>query len=183
MADDKKTAKDEGEKKTKPLVRIGIVLGVLMLFVGLEVGIALFFVDKLKPVDKTMQALKEEQEMETQKQRQLTEMGTILEKPIEVMVNIAGTEGERYLKCGVQLEFDSKFENLAGQLEMRRPKIKNVIIDILSSRPIADMMTLEGKKSIRNSIVADVNAILPDEVDGMEVGKIRRCFFDEFIIQ
>ena len=44
-------------------------------------------------------------------------------------------------------------------------------------------MTVEGKKSIRDAIVADVNASLPTSVEGQEVGKVRRSFFDSFIIQ
>lgn len=175
--------KESKPSSQKKLLKWGIIGGILLLFLGIEIGVAVFFVNQLKPQDETLQSLQAEQEEGSRILQQQTEMGATLAAPIEVTVNIHGTNGERFLKCGVQLEFDPTYELLANELELRKPKIKNIIIDILSSRSLSDLMTVEGKKSIRDAIVADVNASLPTSVEGQEVGKVRRSFFDSFIIQ
>lgn len=170
-------------KKSGGIIKWAIIGVVLLLFIGIEIGLAVFFVNKLKPEDTTVKALEQEQEKDVQMAKQQTEMGATLEAPIEVTVNIDGTNGERFLKCGVQLEYDASYELLGAELAARKAKIKNIIIDILSSRSMADLMTVEGKKAIRDAIVADVNASLPNDKDGKELGKVRRSYFDSFIIQ
>lgn len=188
MADEEKKA-GEGEAPAAPaakshLIKWAVIGAVLLLFLGLEVGLAIFFVNKLKPEDETVKALQTEQAEEAKNSQMQTEMGATLASPIEVTVNIDGTNGERFLKCGVQLEFDPSFETLGAELETRRPKIKNIIIDILSSKPLSELMTVEGKKAIRDAIVSDVNASLPNtDAEGKEMGKVRRSYFDSFIIQ
>jgi len=188
MAEEENKAKAEGEaapapKSKKNLVKWAVIGGILLLFIGLEVGLAVFFVGKLKPEDTTVKALEQEQSNDAKQAEQQTEMGATLEAPIEVTVNIEGTNGERFLKCGVQLEYDPSFELLGAELASRKPKIKNIILDILSARPLSELMTIEGKKAIRDAIVSDVNASLPSEIEGKEVGKVRRSYFDSFIIQ
>ncbi|HSQ41137.1 MAG TPA: flagellar basal body-associated FliL family protein [Fibrobacteraceae bacterium] len=171
-----------------PMVK-WILMGVILLaFVGIEAGMAIFFVNKLKPHDNTLEAVEKAQEEQKEAQAKQTEMGLTLEKPIDVTVNIAETNGERFLKAAVQLEWSSSDAMLGEELQARLPKIKNIIIDILSSKPLADLMTVEGKKAIRESIVADINAVLPTEVaeksgDAKPLGRVERAFFVEFIVQ
>jgi flagellar protein FliL len=167
----------------KSLLKWGLIGVILLVFVGIEVGLAVFFVSKLKPEDTTVKALEDEQAKDAQAAEQQTEMGATLEAPIEVTVNIAGTNGERFLKCGVQLEYDASYELLGAELAARKAKIKNIVLDILSARPLSELMTVEGKKAIRDAIVSDVNASLPNEIQGKELGKVRRSYFDSFIIQ
>lgn len=183
MSEDKKPTPPVAEATPAKSKRFLILGGTLLFFLAAQTAVVWYFVQTLRPEDPAVVALRQQHEAEIEQKRQQTEMGTTLEAPIEVTVNIAGTEGERFLKAAVQLEFDPMYINLPVELNARLPKIRNIIIDILSSRPLAELMTVEGKMSIRNAIVADVNAILPDEVEGKEVGKIRRSFFDSFIIQ
>jgi flagellar protein FliL len=182
MADEKKAEKAE-EAKAGGMSRWIVIVVILIVFIGAEIGLALYFVNKLKPEDPAIKALKEEQELDRKKREQMTSMGSILEEPVAVTVNIAGTEGERFLKASVQLEWDPSYQNLPPVLMERMPKIKNTIIDVLSTRPMAELLTTEGKKKIRDAIVADVNRLIPDKVNDKEVGKIKNCFFNEFIIQ
>jgi len=164
------------------IVKWAIVGAILLLFVGIEVGIAAFFVSKLKEPDS---ADLKRQEMEAQKQAALklqTDMGSTLAAPIEITVNINGEEG-RYLKCGVQLEYDPADIQLGTELEARKARMKDIIIDIMSSKSLSDLMTNDGKKAIREQIVAEVNNILPEEVAGKPLGKVRRSYFDSFIMQ
>jgi len=172
-------ASSEGKSS---LVKWAIVAAILLLFVGIEVGIAVFFVGKLKEPDL---AEVQSQKMEAERQAALkmqTEMGATMAAPIEVTVNISGEEG-RYLKCGVQLEYDAADEQLGTELEARKARIKDIIIDIMSSKALSELMTNDGKKAIREEIVAAVNNTLPEEALGKPLGKVRRSYFDSFVMQ
>ena len=185
----KEEAKSEAPSGGKPFIK-WIIMGVILLvFLGVEAGMAVYFVKKLKPVDKTIEAVQNAQEKEKAAEEQRTEMGMTLEKPIDVTVNIAGTNGERFLKSSVQLEWSASDKMLLEELNIRLPKIKNIIIDILSSKPLAELMTVEGKKAIRDAIVSDINATLPEEAidkaggEPKPLGKVQRAFFVEFVVQ
>jgi flagellar FliL protein len=189
----KEETKSEGEASAaggKKAITKWIILGVILLaFLGIEAGMAVFFVNKLKPVDHSLEDVKKAQEEKKEAEAKQTEMGATLEKPIDVTVNIAETNGERFLKAAVQLEWKASDAMLGEELNGRLPKIKNIIIDILSSKPLAELMTVEGKKAIREAIVSDVNAVLPAEVEDekkgevVPLGKVERAFFVEFIVQ
>lgn len=176
-------AEGGGEEQKGGMGRWIVILVILLVFIGAEVGLAVFFVNKLTPEDPALKALKAEQDLDRKKREQMTSMGTTLEEPISVTVNIAGTQGERFLKAGVQLEYDAEYVLLGGAIAERLPKIKNIVIEVLSTRPLPELLTIEGKKKVRDAIVADINMILPQEIDGQEVGKIKQCFFNEFVIQ
>ncbi|MDR2582268.1 MAG: flagellar basal body-associated FliL family protein [Fibromonadaceae bacterium] len=184
MDDDKKTeetpvASSEGKSS---LIKWVMVFLILLLFIGIEVGIAVFFVGKLKEPDAAaisaeMAAKARQDSIEKQ-----TAMGATMAAPIEITVNIFCEEG-RYLKCGVQLEYDAADEQLSTELEARKARMKDIIIDIMSSKSLSDLMSNDGKKAIRDQIVSAVNNILPEEVGGKPLGKVRRSYFDSFVMQ
>ncbi|MDR2581072.1 MAG: flagellar basal body-associated FliL family protein [Fibromonadaceae bacterium] len=165
------------------LVKWAIVSAILLLFVGMQVGIAYVFVKKLKePTEEDAGKMQEAAEREATLRAQ-TEMGATLAAPIEVTVNISGEDG-RYLKCGVQLEYDPSFAQLGLELEARKVRIKDIIMDIMSSQPLSVLVTNDGRRAIREQIVVEVNSILPERgSDGRPLGRVRRSFFDSFIMQ
>jgi len=184
MEDEKKTEENEAADKAggsilhSSLFKWAIVGVILLLFIGIEIGIAVIFVNKLKePTEASQQP-----EKSSKDSIQKFEKGATLAAPIEVTVNISGEDG-RYLKCGVQLEYDENNSKLGLELDARKAHVKNAIIDIMSSRPLSQLVTNDGKREIRAQIVSDINAILPDTVDGKFLGKIRRSYFDSFMIQ
>jgi len=185
MDDDKKTeeapAAPSSDGKSS-LIKWVMVFLILLLFIGIEVGIAVFFVGKLKEPDAAaisaeMAAKARQDSIEKQ-----TAMGATMAAPIEITVNIFGEDG-RYLKCGVQLEYDGADEQLGTELEARKARMKDIIIDIMSSKSLSDLMSNDGKKAIRDQIVSAVNNILPEEVGGKPLGKVRRSYFDSFVMQ
>jgi len=183
----------EEEKKTEEtpvptaegkssIVKWAIVGAILLLFIGIEVGISVFFVGKLKEPD---MADIQRQTMEAERQNALkiqTAPGATLAAPIEMTINISGEDG-RYLKCGVQLEYDPADVQLGTELEARKARMKDIIIDIMSSKSLSDFMSSDGKKAIKEQIVTEINNILPEEVGGKPLGKVRRSYFDSFIMQ
>jgi len=185
MDDDKKTeeapAAPPSESKSS-IVKWAIVGAILLLFVGIEVGIAVFFVGKLKEPDAAAISAEVAAKARQDSINQQTAMGATMAAPIEITVNISGEDG-RYLKCGVQLEYDGTDEQLGTELEARKARIKDIIIDIMSSKVLSDLMSNDGKKAIREQIVAAVNNILPEDVGGKPLGKVRRSYFDSFVMQ
>ncbi len=179
MAEENQEATTAEEKKPSAIKRLLPILILAVVFLGLQVGIGLYIANAIKPEDPKLKALEEEKRLEEDARRKATEMGITLEKPIEVTVNIAGTQGERFVVCGVQFEWDGiGFPTLSAEIAARQAKIKDIIINILSTKPLDELQSREGKKNLTNAILSDVNMILPEEA-----GEIRSCFLDKFIIQ
>jgi len=186
MDDDKKAdaapaAPDEGANKKNSIIKWAIVGVILLLFIGMQVAMSIFFTSKLNPqpvnVEDT-EAKKQEEFLKAQK-----EAGVTLAAPIEVTVNISGEDG-RFVKCGVQLEYNPNFQKLGDELTARQARIKDIIIDILSSRTLSELMTNEGKQAVREQILTSVNDVLPENDDkGKPLGKVSRSYFDSFMIQ
>jgi flagellar FliL protein len=186
MDDEKKTeaapeVPDAGAAKKAAIIKWAIVGVILLLFIGMQVGMAIFFTSKLNPAPVNIQdeeAKRQEEFLKAQK-----EVGLTLAAPIEVTVNISGEDG-RFIKCGVQLEYAPSYIKLGDELEARKARIKNIVIDILSSRTLSELMSNEGKQAVREQIVTDINNILPEEDEkGKPLGKISRSYFDSFMIQ
>jgi flagellar FliL protein len=155
-----------------------IFVPLLVFFICITVGIAVFSVNKLKEPDL---ADVQKQNMEAERQAAL-KLQTEMAAPIEITVNIFGEKG-RYLKCGVQLEYAAEDIQLGTELEAHKARIKNIIVNIMSSKSLSDLMSNDGKKAIREQIVAAVNNILPTEAGGKPLGKVRRSYFDSFLLQ
>jgi len=185
MEDEKKTeataVPDAAAAKKASVIKWAIVGAILLLFLGIQVGMAVFFTSKLKPESE----MKDDGKSDEDKKREelkAKEMGATLAAPIDITVNISGEEG-RYVKCKVQLEYDPKDVKLGTELENRKARIKDIIIDIMSSRPLSELVTNDGKQIIKEQIVKDINDMLPETMDGKPLGKIRRSYFDEFLLQ
>jgi len=186
MEDDKKEAApevpDAGATRKKSIIKWAIVGVILLLFIGMQIGMSIFFTSKLNPPPavnlQDEEARKQEEFLKAQK-----EAGVTLAAPIEVTVNISGEDG-RFLKCGVQLEYNPTYLKLGEVLEARKVRMKDIVIDVLSSRSLSELMTNEGKQAVREQIVADINNILPETDDkGKPLGKVSRSYFDSFMIQ
>lgn len=171
------------DSKKSIIIKWAVISVILLLFIGIEVGMSVFFVEKLKEPE-AIDIEKQNEELEKENALKLqTSMGATLASPIEVTVNINGEDG-RYLKCGVQLEYDPSFETLGAELEVRRARIKDIIMEIMSEKPLSELMTNDGKRAIREQIVAEVNAILPKTTGkDTDFGKVTRSYFDSFIMQ
>ena len=178
MAEENENPEEEGKGGGGSKRLIGIVV-ILLVFIGAQVGIAMWAIKALTPEDPTLAKLQEEEQLKMEKKLEQTRMGVTLDAPIEVTVNIHGTNGTRYLKTSIQLEYDLEYQQTLGpELDRRKPKIKDIIINILTSKPLVELQTKKGKEDIRNAIKSDINMILPENI-----GSIRSCYFDEFVIQ
>ena len=177
-----------------------VIGGILVADLAIMAGLGFFIVSKLKGEDPAVKAQEEEAEHEKKKKEMMTKIGKVLPKPLAFTVNIAGQgQGEgHYLKCAIQLEWEGEEKEGGGEgegaamgvgkeIEKRMPKITDIIINILSAQTYADLLKPSGKQKIKESIVTEINAILPAP-EGKEKehggdGKLRNAFFTEFLVQ
>ena len=172
-------------------------------------GLGFFIVGKLKgnTVDPVAEAQKEQEEHEKHKKELLTKIGMVLPKPLPFTVNIGGQPEAHYLKCAIQLEWEGEeaadgggegkeggaaLDATGKEIQKRMPKITDIIINVLSSESYAELLKPSGKQKLKESIVTEINAIMPDPApdpkkkkDGKEApsGKLTNAFFTEFIVQ
>jgi flagellar basal body-associated protein FliL len=119
-----------------------------------------------------------------------TAMGeTTAQTPLDVVVNIAGTDGERFLKASVILEYSDREAKKAGGKEekasplgeaitQRMPKFKSFLIDELSKMTIDQLNAPDAREHIRKEFLKMANESLPSTL-----GEVRNVYFTEFIVQ
>lgn len=205
----------EGEKKAKKPFpkKIAIIAAVVIADLGIMAGLGMFIVGKLKrpaEVDPAIEAAKEHEKAEEDKKHELTKIGMVLPKPLPFTVNIPGTP-PHYLKCSIQFEWDGEehagggahgapaaLDHTGEEIMKRMPKITDIIINILSSQTYEELLRPSGKQKMKEAIVTEINAILPEPHIDPEAekkrkedphagpppsGKLRNAFFTEFIVQ
>jgi len=90
------------------------------------------------------------------------------------IVNIAEAGGDRYLKLVIQLEVSDK--GIVTELDQLKPRLRDTILDLLTSRSHKDLVDLSGKQRLREDIAGRVNNILSK-------GKVTKVYFTDFVIQ
>jgi flagellar basal body-associated protein FliL len=204
---DKKAAKKPFPKK------IIIIAGILVADLAIMAGLGFFIVGKLKgetvdPMAAAKHEKEEAEKAEKEKKQLMTKIGMVLPKPLPFTVNIGNGTASHYLKCAIQLEWDGVESHEGGgheggaapldatgnEIVKRMPKITDIIINILSSQTYEELLRPSGKQKMKEAIVTEINAILPEPVpdehakkaehEGPEpTGKLRNAFFTEFIVQ
>jgi flagellar FliL protein len=95
--------------------------------------------------------------------------------PLETFIaNLADEGGSRYLKATFQIEFVGT--SVPPELTPRLPKIRDLLLTLLSSKSFDDVRTPEGKQLLREEIIARVNQVL-------ERDAVKAVYFTEFIVQ
>ena len=184
MADEKENIqeekKDSGKKgEQKPegnkMIMMGIITGVIVI----NAIVAFVFIQLLKPpkpedVDAKMKADSLKQSVTVQ-----TTIGAISDPPLEAIVNIAGTEGMRFLKVVVVFEYnDKKDKKLGEELTLRDAKLKDLLIEQLSAMTLEELNEPDVRTQIRKEFMRTVNNTLPTKI-----GQISNVYIHEFIIQ
>jgi len=95
-----------------------------------------------------------------------------LENPI--IVNLAESKGQRYLKVAVQFEVSN--EPVMAELKNRHANILDLLIGILSSKTINDVENTVGRNRLRGEMIDKLNALLVS-------GRIINVYFTEFVVQ
>ncbi|MFO7985581.1 MAG: flagellar basal body-associated FliL family protein [Desulfatiglandaceae bacterium] len=95
--------------------------------------------------------------------------------PLEsFIVNLADPGGKRYLSTRIVLELNDK--DHIDALEKKVSQIRDRILMILPTKTFKDIQSVEGKNTLRNTLIEELNAILQE-------GEITNIYFQEFVVQ
>jgi flagellar FliL protein len=175
-ASDKENGESGGGKGGNKFLMIGILAGVVLV----NTIIAFALISATRPKDPEKETARAQADSLRAHSEKTTHMGaTTAEEPIEAVVNIAGTNNQRFLKAVIILEFDDiEFPKLGEELAKRNPKFKDILIDQLSRMTLAELSEPDAKEKIRKELLRRINATLPPKE-----GEVREVFFTEYIIQ
>jgi len=90
------------------------------------------------------------------------------------IVNISDGASDRYLKLVIQLEISDA--TVIPELDQIKPKLRDIILDLLTSKTYKELMDLPGKQRLREDIAGRVNNILIK-------GKVTKVYFTDFVVQ
>ena len=165
MADD-----DKPRKKGK--MKWVLMLLLLLLFGGGGAGVWYYFFSSLPGSQNASQQAGSGSPTQTVKTQPAENLQTAVLDPF--LVNLADPLGKRYIKVTFEVEIiDPK---VAEELVKQKPKIRDSIITLLSSKTYADLAPPESKLELKNEIVSRLNQILGGP-------KVKRVFFTEMVIQ
>lgn len=90
------------------------------------------------------------------------------------VVNLADPKGKRYLKVKIELELEAATS--VEKATKVAPKLRDMVIMMLTSLSFEEVMTPEGKIGIRDELLERFNQIMrPD--------RIKNIYFTEFVVQ
>ena len=90
------------------------------------------------------------------------------------LVNLADQGRPRFLKVVIQLELDA--DPVSAELDALKPKVRDALLTLLSSKGSADLVTVADKERLRNEILHRLNAFL-------SAGRVVEVYFTEFVVQ
>lgn len=169
MADEEKKAAKTGEAEVTPEVKksslftpknIGIMIGLLIVL-----GTLVFF---------GLKTMIKDNKPEEKKESDKPQIGMIFEFSPALIVNIAGTQGTRYLKVIVSVEYDEV--KLQDELTSRKPQFLDILNSIFSSKQINQISNTENREDLKREIRDKFNSVLIN-------GQIKNIFFSDFVIQ
>lgn len=107
------------------------------------------------------------------KDEQNIEIGPLYNTP-EFTVNIANSNGRRFLMTQFSLEVDKK--KVLKELDKKLPIIQDKAIIVLSVQTVEDLNSIDGKEKIKQLLIDNFNNILTE-------GKVINIFFNKFVYQ
>ncbi len=164
MADEEK-AETGTEPKQKSKMMLFIILGVVLLLAGGGGFFAFTTLMAPPPADESVADPVEQEEFEV--------VGEMISFK-EFVVNLSDPKGKRYLKCEISIEVESL--EAVERVSKIKPKMRDIVIMLLTSLAFEEVMTPEGKMRIRDELLERFNqAARPD--------KVTHLYFSNFVVQ
>ncbi len=150
-----------------------ILLAVVNMAVVLAVGVMLYLAQKKKDAEPGIDDVIQGEHQKTKEEEHSKEfIGRLV--PLETfLVNISGSRGRKLVKINMELELTNS--EVQEEVEKIKPKIRDYIIIIVSSKTFAEISTREGKDALREEIKNQINLFLTK-------GQINKVYFTEFIL-
>jgi flagellar FliL protein len=174
MAEEKENAKEGvSEKKSSPLVLIIIiVLVVLILLIGGIVAYMVLSKGQETAVNPDGTPMAQTEQVQRKSANELT-VGPMF--PLDqFIVNLLSENNRRFLKVAIDLELDE--EDVLEELGTKIPRIRDIVIRVLSSKSLEEISTPKGKEKLKKELIGQLNAVLLD-------GQVVRIYFTDFVIQ
>ena len=150
----------------------------LISLVAVAVGAGLIFLlhqGDVEAQEKTTEGEKAEEQVSSEEQTPVKKVRKALMFHLDpFIVNLAKSEGNRFLKVTVSLEMSTSEVRL--ELEKNIQKITDSILLLLSSKLFEDVYSVQGKFTLKDEITARANQFLA-------AGHVKGAYFTEFIIQ
>lgn len=174
MAEDENRESESTPKKKSKLPLIIILVVVLLLAGGGFVAVKMFILKPAPEVQDNPDAAFEEPVQPQRQTNAKAEPGPMVAYP-SFIVNLADPGGNRYLKVTLSIEL-SKDKNFEAEVASKEPKIKDIMISVLSSKTFEEISTTQGKIALKQEILRRLNTI-------MSGGRVVDVFITEFVIQ
>lgn len=168
----------------KPIIIVVVILAVLALAGGGYFGYKTYMAKKQGGEEATaVEGAKEKGAEEAGKEgAKGKEAGGKIEEPAAgimfplepFIVNLAGSEGKRFLKVSITLELSSP--GLRTEINENLQKVTDSILILLSSKNFEDVYSIQGKFKLKDEITTRVNRFLL-------LGHVKDAYFTEFVIQ
>lgn len=147
--------------KKKNFFRIGIIIFLVTAIISSSVVISVVL-NISKP------------KVETKVEQNKVKPGITVPLGEEIIVNLAGSRGRRYLKINAVFEVDS--EKTVEEIGLRNPQIRDLIIGILRQMTVEKISEKEGIEQVRSEIITGINNRLSE-------GKVTNIYFTDFVVQ
>jgi len=181
------------EKAAKPKSNLVSLIIIILAVVLIQVGLAFMVVKITAPKVETEETAEKGEKTTHGKKGEVAgehesegseekgpEEEKCLKKPIEAIVNIAGTDATRYLKVEIQIAFDAALpEN--KEYEAAFPytvQVTSKITQYLSSLTLEEVNDKNAQENIREDLLRAINAIIPEHK-----GEISNVYITQYIIQ
>lgn len=150
-----------------------ILLAVINMAVVIGVGAMLYLGQKKKEAQPGIDdVIKGEAEKTAEEANSKEFIGKLV--PLETfLVNVSGSRGRKLVKMNMELEVTNA--EVQEEVEKIKPKIRDYIIIIASSKTFNEISTREGKDALREEIKNQLNLFLTK-------GQITKVYFTEFIL-
>lgn len=165
------TPPSSGSSSGKPT--LFILLAVVNMLVVIGVGVMLYLGQKKKAAEPGIDdVIKGEHEQVAKEEHSKEFIGKLV--PLETfLVNVSGSRGRKLVKMNMELEVTNA--EVQEEVEKIKPKIRDYIIIIASSKTYNEISTKEGKDALREEIKNQINLFLTK-------GQIAKVYFTEFIL-
>ena len=183
MADDAKadireakgSESSEGEEKKAPaagrgkLMAIAIQAGIFIALAGVAFALNIYLLKPMLVVNEQKDAKES-----VAKPKEEHHAGKIL--PLDpAIVNIAGTNGRRYLKVTVQIEIPEE-EELVKEVVARKPLLSDRLIQILTNKPLEEVTSAGSLQALKQQIADQF-------VKELGADRLQNVYLTEFVIQ
>lgn len=184
MADEDERKEDGAEeKKPKKKSGMGLLVGIIVAMLVIQAVVA--FVVVMVTAPKTEETVTE-QPSDTTTSGDITNAmvanEALIGDPFTHVVNIAGTDGMRFLKVSLQLAYDKDLgvnKKLTPEtLLAYEARIKNFINQYLSSLSLEEVHDMNVQKNIRRDVLRGINKLFPPNT-----AEISNVYISEFLVQ